>query len=152
MAERIPRLITGVTAKFPSSLRTKPTVQEAPKPTGISLVLPWPPSMNSYWRRHGHIIHISQAGRKYREAVVQLVGWKFEHDSIDYPVSVLIEAKAPNKRSWDVDNRPKALLDALTHAGVWTDDSLVRDMRIVDRGIESPGSVLVTISRFMGNQ
>ena len=32
-------------------------------------------------------------------------------------------------------------------AGVWKDDSQIDDLRIVRRGVESPGRVLVTVSR-----
>jgi len=71
---------------------------------------------------------------------------------------VLIEAWAPSEDyapggrwEWDVDNRVKGTLDALAKAGVMTNDKLVRDVRIVDRGILPPGRVVVWIRRFSGN-
>ncbi|NBW22487.1 MAG: RusA family crossover junction endodeoxyribonuclease, partial [Caulobacteraceae bacterium] len=38
-------------------------------------------------------------------------------------VRVVIEAFPPDRRKRDLDNILKSLLDALTHAGVWEDDS-----------------------------
>jgi Holliday junction resolvase RusA-like endonuclease len=41
-----------------------------------------------------------------------------------------IECRMPDRRRRDVDNVPKAVLDALTHAGFWSDDSQIDDMRV----------------------
>ena len=41
---------------------------------------------------------------------------------IDYFVRVRLDFYPKTNRSFDVDNRIKAILDALTHAGVWYDD------------------------------
>ena len=46
------------------------------------------------------------------------------------PVAVEIEAHMPDKRRRDLDNLLKGLFDALTHAGVWMDDSQVDDFRV----------------------
>ncbi|NBW23084.1 MAG: RusA family crossover junction endodeoxyribonuclease, partial [Caulobacteraceae bacterium] len=40
------------------------------------------------------------------------------------------EAFPPDKRKRDLDNVLKSLLDALTHANVWDDDSQIDDLRI----------------------
>lgn len=65
----------------------------------LVLELPFPPSVNHYWRS----VRIGNATR------------------------TLISAHAPDNRRRDLDNfGGKALLDALTHAGVWLDDSQVR--------------------------
>ncbi|NBW20709.1 MAG: RusA family crossover junction endodeoxyribonuclease [Caulobacteraceae bacterium] len=45
-------------------------------------------------------------------------------------VRVVIEAFPPDRRKRDLDNILKSLLDALTHAGVWEDDSQIEDLRI----------------------
>jgi crossover junction endodeoxyribonuclease RusA len=43
---------------------------------------------------------------------------------------VEIEAWPPDKRKRDLDNILKSLLDALTYAGIWEDDSQIDDLRI----------------------
>jgi crossover junction endodeoxyribonuclease RusA len=45
-------------------------------------------------------------------------------------VRVEIIAAMPDRRRRDLDNIQKAILDALTHAGVWEDDSQVDDIRV----------------------
>jgi crossover junction endodeoxyribonuclease RusA len=45
-------------------------------------------------------------------------------------VSVTIDAYPPDRRRRDLDNVLKAALDALTHCGIWADDSQVAELRI----------------------
>ena len=35
----------------------------------IDLVLPYPPTVNTYWRRRGSTYFISEEGKRYRRAV-----------------------------------------------------------------------------------
>ncbi len=50
---------------------------------------------------------------------------------------------APNKTPRDIDNHAKAILDSMTHAGVWVDDEQV-DILILVRGeIQKHGSAIV---------
>ncbi|EOC3440315.1 RusA family crossover junction endodeoxyribonuclease, partial [Escherichia coli] len=46
------------------------------------------------------------------------------------PASVEIVLFPPDNRIRDLDNYNKALFDALTHAGVWEDDSQVKRMLV----------------------
>ena len=100
----------------------------------IELVLPFPPSVNTYWRHPStgklagrHLI--SEKGRAYREAVRAHVA-EGKSRQIHCPVAVDIEAFMPDRRRRDLDNLLKSLLDSLTHAGVWQDDDQVHDLRI----------------------
>ena len=112
----------------------------------ITISLPWPPTVNTYWRRHGHVIHLSNRGRRYGEAVKAIVRQELPNVRLPDEVGVLIELWPPDRRKWDVDNRAKAVLDALTKAKLWRDDSQVRDLRIVDRLlIVKGGACKVTI-------
>lgn len=96
-----------------------------------TITLPWPPSVNHYWRRSKNgMMHISAEGVAFREeakwqAIKQNAPKQLHGDLI-----VDIEAFMPDKRRRDLDNILKALLDALTHAGVWMDDSQIVDIRI----------------------
>lgn len=96
-----------------------------------AIVLPWPPSVNHYWRRSKNgMMHVSAEGVAFREAV----GWNALQQKAPRQLTgdliVDIEAFMPDRRRRDLDNILKALLDALTHAGVWIDDSQIVDLRI----------------------
>ncbi|TKI02218.1 RusA family crossover junction endodeoxyribonuclease, partial [Martelella alba] len=99
----------------------------------MRLILPFPPSVNTYWRSPNkgplagrHLI--SAAGRQYRSAVLAEIVESLHR----YPaplvddVSVNLVLFPPNRARRDLDNCFKALFDALTHAGIWKDDSQVK--------------------------
>ena len=99
------------------------------------MVLPWPPSVNHYWRNVGGKTIISAKGRQYREAVRRLAiaeSWPIHADK---RLAVYIEAWVPDKRRRDLDNMLKAALDALTFAGVWDDDSQIDSLSIIRKPV-----------------
>jgi crossover junction endodeoxyribonuclease RusA len=96
----------------------------------IELVLPWPPTVNTYWRAHAGRLILSAAGRRYRVAVAEQVLVARAAKRITDPVRVTIEASRPDRRRRDLDNVLKAVLDGLAHAGVYRDDEQVHDLRI----------------------
>ncbi len=102
----------------------------------LRVSLPWPPSVNRIWRsvkiRGSGRVLLSREGREYRRAVkialracTRVLGAYFSR-----PVSVQIAAHPPDARRRDLDNVLKAVLDAITHAGVWDDDRRVDDLHI----------------------
>jgi len=54
----------------------------------------------------------------------------------------------PDARRRDIDNYNKALFDALTHAGVWEDDSQVKRMLVEWGPVTKKGRVEITISKY----
>lgn len=112
--------------------------------------LPWPPSTNRIWRnvvtRGRPQTLLSTEGRKFRNLAgqyCQLAGVAGKRLAGRLAVEVLV--RAPDRRARDLDNVLKAALDALTHAGVWVDDSQI-DRLVVTRGeITKGGKLLVSI-------
>lgn len=103
--------------------------------TPLVLFLPWPPSVNRYWRsptRHDARRIISAEGRQYREAVRAAILEQLH----TYPkplqggVQVHLWACPPDRRRRDLDNLPKAVFDACTHSRVWGDDSQIQRLTI----------------------
>lgn len=99
----------------------------------LVMTLPWPPTVNTYYR---HVVIgraprtlISEAGRRYREVVKAQVAGQVEN-ALEGDLEVFVEAWFPDRRRRDLDNLLKSLLDSLTHAGVWQDDSQIIDLRI----------------------
>lgn len=101
------------------------------------MTLPWPPSMNTYWRNVAGRTLISREGRKYRDDIIALAARSL-WPHFDGPVAVKIVACPPDRRRRDLDNMLKPMLDALTHAKLWDDDSQIDDLQIV-RGDLTPG-------------
>jgi crossover junction endodeoxyribonuclease RusA len=111
----------------------------------LVLNLPLPPSVNHYWGTHGHRRYVSKAGVLFKKQVSDYV--------IEYRVPKLGAARLEMKvvlfpkdrRKQDIDNRIKALWDALADAGVFDNDEQI-DVLMVERGeIKKGGGCLVII-------
>jgi crossover junction endodeoxyribonuclease RusA len=110
----------------------------------LSLSLPWPPSVNTYWRnvskgRLAGRVLISEAGRKYRKDVSSLIGAFGMRKALACELSVSIIAYPPDRRRRDLDNILKSLLDSCTHAGLWLDDSQIGRLTISRSRMVHPG-------------
>ncbi|MVN86891.1 RusA family crossover junction endodeoxyribonuclease [Deinococcus sp. HMF7620] len=127
----------------------------APSPAALQLTLPYPPSVNRIWRAvvvrvageaRARVL-LSQAGRRYRAKVLAIVA---DLGGPSLPagarLAVHLHACPPDRRKRDLSNIPKALEDALTHAQVWADDSLIDDLRVTRGPVLRGGCVLVTIT------
>ena len=90
----------------------------------VEFDLPWPPSVNRYYRHVGPRVLISREGRRYRMMAVSRLGGLFE--KLSGAVSLSLDCYPPDRRRRDIDNIRKSLLDSLVNAGVLEDDSLIR--------------------------
>ena len=115
----------------------------------LILDLPFPNSTNTHWRKARGITYISAQGKAFRTAVAHFAGLRGAI-APKGRLSVGVELFPPDKRVRDIDNYGgKTLLDALTHAGVIEDDSLVDELRIVRRTIVKGGMCRVFISSYI---
>lgn len=123
----------------------------------IILTLPYPPSVNTYYRspRTGPLAGrtlISEKGRAYRKAVADAVIQHARRRAPEGRLSVGVTLYMPDRRKRDIDNAMKGLLDAMTHAGVIEDDSLI-DRLVIERGpVVKGGSAKVSISQYLEGQ
>lgn len=121
----------------------------------MKLILPFPPSVNTYWRHpnkgafSGKSL-ISAAGRKFQSAACAAIVEQLRRlpKPTSAPASVEIVLFPPDNRIRDLDNYNKALFDALTHAGVWEDDSQVKRMLVEWGPVIPEGKVEITISKY----
>jgi len=103
--------------------------------------LPYPPSVNHYWRRVGRRTLISREGRQYRERVCALLAARGTKP-LTGRLEVVVHVFAPDRRRRDLDNAMKGLLDSLEHAGVYRDDSQI-DRLVIQRGEIVPGGKVI---------
>ena len=100
----------------------------------IILDLPFPPSVNRIWRQHGGRTLISREYRAWKSQAldhlaVQRLG-ETPPEWLSGRLSVYIYLQPDNHRRWDIDNRTKAVLDAIENIGF--DDAQV-DVLHVER-------------------
>ena len=112
----------------------------------IELELPYPPSVNRYWRRVGPRTIISREGREYREAVAGILR-DVGIPPFTGPVCVVIHAYMPDRRRRDLDNLLKATLDALAYGGAYHDDSQVDELHIYRAGLVKGCKMIVELSK-----
>lgn len=112
----------------------------------ITLTLPFPPSVNGYWRNLKGRTLISKRGRQYKDAVWTLIRSDRVEPMGGQLVSSVVVLHPPDKRRRDHDNYGKGLYDALTHAGVLDDDTQVRDGRVVWGEPTKDGVAIVTLT------
>lgn len=110
----------------------------------MTILLPYPPSLNHYWRKWRNRIVVSQEGREYRARVCGLLAGG--GDSIRRPpaggrIALCVDAFPPDRRRRDLDNLQKALIDSGQHAGLYEDDSQI-DLLLVQRGPVMKGGLV----------
>ena len=112
----------------------------------IRLILPWPPSVNHYWRRWNGRTIISREGRAYREQVARAIRTLGADRRLAGRLAVEMLLFPPDRRRRDIDNLSKALLDSLQAGGVYRDDNQIFDLRIKRLDIIKGGLVEVAIN------
>ena len=106
------------------------------------LTLPYPPTINTYWRHVGPRVLISQEGRAFRTNVCALLaGGGPRKPPAGGRFALALDAFPPDRRRRDLDNIQKPVLDALQHAGIYLDDSQI-DLLLTRRGDVTPGGRL----------
>lgn len=121
----------------------------------ISLKLPYPPTINSYYgtTRSGKKF-IGAKGKAYRSNVIDILRQSLPDSvALTEKLSVWIEVHVPDYRIRDIDNINKALLDAISHAGnVWSDDYNIDDLRLVRGPKVKGGYVRVHIRKIINEK
>ena len=106
--------------------------------------LPFPPSVNHYYRRVGPRTLISREGRAYRERVGTILV-TLGVRPLRGPIHMRIDVYPPDNRRRDLDNLLKSLWDSLQHGGAYHDDSQVVKFEVEKNAVVPNGKVVVTI-------
>ena len=110
----------------------------------LEFELPYPPSVNHYWRRVGARTLISRGGRAFRSAVCTILAAATFKPLVG-PLEVDVTVFPPDRRRRDIDNVQKALLDALEHGGAYEDDSQIVRLSIEKGDPVEGGKTIVRI-------
>ncbi|MBU0639604.1 MAG: RusA family crossover junction endodeoxyribonuclease [Planctomycetes bacterium] len=116
----------------------------------ITITLPWPPSVNHYWRTWRGRMLISRQGRAYREqvgAILRAIGVSPQVGRL----AVHVELYPPDRRKRDVDNTFKAIGDSLQHGGAFQDDSQIVWLLLEKAEVVAGGKVIVRIAERTGD-
>lgn len=89
----------------------------------LTLNLPYPPSVNTYWLTSGKRRYISKRGMDFKRAVAEICDGLPGFGEMQLSVSVLFHPR--DKRLMDLDNSLKAIGDSLQDAGMFLDDSQI---------------------------
>ena len=86
----------------------------------MNITLPFPPSVNTYWRTVNGRTMLSAKAREYQNAcAAAMIGMR----GVTGKVFVMIELFPPDDRERDSDNYNKGLFDALVKSGAIESDS-----------------------------
>lgn len=98
----------------------------------VKAVLPWPPSVNTYWRHPGGRSLVSRRGREYRSRVMGCALEQSLKRGLRGDLKMEIQLYPVDRRNarMDVDNACKGILDSLQAAGVYEDDRQINDLRV----------------------
>jgi len=108
--------------------------------------LPWPPSINHYWRRVGPRTLISREGRTFRRNVCALLGGGGPRKPpAGGRIALCMDAFPPDRRRRDLDNLPKAIQDSLAYAGIYEDDSQIDLLTVRRREVVRGGTVTIEV-------
>lgn len=116
----------------------------------MKMALPWPPSLNHYYRRVGRRTLISREGRQYRRALCGLLapagGSGIRKPPAGGRIALAMDAFPPDRRRRDLDNLLKCMQDCLAHAGQYRDDSQIDLLVVRRREVDRPdGHIVVTV-------
>ncbi|WP_394521681.1 hypothetical protein C1N60_08840 [Pantoea sp. SGAir0184] len=116
----------------------------------MKLTLPFPPSVNTYWRNTRKGVLISASGRSFRSNALADIMEQLRRmpEPITVNVAVSVILYPPDKRPRDLDNYLKAAFDSLTHAGVWVDDKQIKRFEVEWGPLTKRGKTEITINPY----
>ena len=113
----------------------------------IVLYVPFPPTINSYYKmtQNGQR-YLDKSVREFRQKVSDSINEQCPGLKLDCPLFMEVYLFVPDRRKRDLDNYMKGLLDALTEAGLWEDDSLIDQLHIYRGEVVKGGLVKIELS------
>lgn len=96
----------------------------------VTVLIPFPPSVNSLYRTFRGRVIMSKEGRYWYKLHLPALRRQAPKRPLACRLHVRLEVSVPDKRRRDIDNLAKVALDCLTKAEVWMDDSQIDELHI----------------------
>lgn len=112
----------------------------------MTLDLPYPPTVNTYWKRNRNgSVRVGDAGMAFRTAVMV---WCRQNriKPLVGRLAMSIDLYPPDNRRRDLDNVLKATLDALQHGGAYADDCQIDYLSVNRSAVIKGGKMCVVIT------
>ena len=92
----------------------------------MNITLPWPPSVNTYYRTYKNRTILSATARRYKKAAGLAIAMSLKTPPMyTGRLEVELHIAPPDRRRRDIDNYGKASLDALQAGGIFKDDGQI---------------------------
>lgn len=109
----------------------------------LEFTLPYPPTINTYWRavktKYGIRFYISKKGKEFRKESFYFLP-KLSNPKNNY-LHLDLEIYPPDNRVRDIDNVLKPTLDCLMSANLIEDDYLIASLSVNKNQKEKPGYI-----------
>ena len=110
----------------------------------IELEIPYPVSVNAYYRSLGNRSILSKRGREYKKHAKELEHLRGTFTK-DQRLKVTLTLHPPTRRQTDLDNLSKSSLDLLEDAGIFPNDSQIDHLILKRREVVKGGKAVVNI-------
>lgn len=112
----------------------------------IKLTLPFPPTLNHMWGYAGKRKYLKKEAHEFRAKVTEAA---IEAKAkISGRLAIFIALYPSSRRKFDIDNRIKAVQDALQIAGVFLDDEQIDFIWVVRRPVIQGGMCKVVLVEY----
>lgn len=109
--------------------------------------LPWSPSVNGMRAVFRNRMITTKKGRDYHKPVKSLMSaLGLSDECVDGRLHVSMVLNPPTLRKYDIDNRCKAVFDALSNCGFWLDDEQIDSLSIKKGEKIKGGSIEVRVT------
>lgn len=117
----------------------------------MKLTLPFPPSVNGYWRSTSRGTLISEGGRKYRVNVIAAVFQQLRRrpQAITHDIDIHVVLYPQNRAKRELDNFQKSLTEAVTHAVAWGHEIQIKRILVECVELLPKGQALVIINPYL---
>ena len=114
------------------------------------ITLPWSPSVNGMRAVFRNRMITTKKGRDYHKAVHKLMDdLNLSGENIEDRLHVSMVLNPPTLRKYDIDNRCKAVFDALSQCAFWIDDEQIDSLTIKKGEKIKGGSIVIKVIKLI---